>query len=162
MINTNATVGLPFRGVGRPRDRNPLPLPRRSQPFTVLMSMPMTGNVAVFWDYGAVLNHFFSFLFFNSEFSVAFIVLENCPAPASTSGYAIANTISAIARSFGTVKVFKAYLEISDQSRSSLRSELQSSGVSLVDCPHNGRKDVADKMILGQKFMNFGLSQKRC
>ena len=30
-----------------------------------------------------------------------------------------------------------------------LRSELQSSGVSLTDCPHNGRKDVADKMILG-------------
>ncbi|KAG6813357.1 hypothetical protein H0H92_011905, partial [Tricholoma furcatifolium] len=29
-----------------------------------------------------------------------------------------------------------------------LRSELQSSGVSLIDCPHNGRKDVADKMML--------------
>jgi hypothetical protein len=31
-----------------------------------------------------------------------------------------------------------------------LRSELQSSGVSLVDCPHNGRKEVADKMLIGQ------------
>jgi hypothetical protein len=84
---------------------------------------------------------------------------ENCPAPANTSGYAIANSISALARSFGSVKVFKAYLEISDQSRSSLRSELQSSGVSLVDCPHNGRKDVADKMILGQKYTSSSSSQ---
>jgi hypothetical protein len=31
----------------------------------------------------------------------------------------------------------------------SLRSELQSSGVSLTDCPHNGRKNVADQMIMG-------------
>ena len=85
-----------------------------------------------------------------SDFLVASIFLENCPAPTNTSGYAIANSISSLARSFGTVKVFKAYLEISDQSRPSIRSELQSSGVSLVDCPHNGRKDVADKMILGQ------------
>jgi len=139
----------PFCGAGRPRDRTLTFLSTLSV-FPVLMSMPVSGNVAVFWDYGALLTHFFLF-FFNSKFSVAFIFLENCPAPASTSGYAIANSISALARSFGTVKVFKAYLEISDQSRSSFRSELQSSGVSLVDCPHNGRKDVADKMILGQK-----------
>ncbi|KAF8894335.1 limkain-b1-type NYN domain-containing protein, partial [Gymnopilus junonius] len=48
----------------------------------------------------------------------------------------------------------KAYLEISDQAQRSmaLRSELQSSGVSLVDCPHNGRKDVADKMIIVDMF----------
>jgi hypothetical protein len=30
------------------------------------------------------------------------------------------------------------------------RSELQSSGVSITDCPHNGKKDVVDKMILGK------------
>ncbi|KAF8232374.1 hypothetical protein L208DRAFT_943861 [Tricholoma matsutake] len=29
-----------------------------------------------------------------------------------------------------------------------LRSELQASEVSLTDCPHNGRKDVTDKMML--------------
>lgn len=50
--------------------------------------------------------------------------------------------------------LFKAYLEVSEQVLSprsmSLRSELQASGVSLTDCPHNGRKDVADKMILGE------------
>jgi glucose uptake protein GlcU len=114
--------------------------------FPCSMSMQRSGNVAVFWDYGA-------FRITSSTLKVLFscYVLENCPAPASTSGYAIANSISALARSFGSLKVFRAYQEISDQSRTSLRSELQSSGVSLVDCPHNGRKDVADKMILGQK-----------
>lgn len=80
---------------------------------------------------------------------------ENCPAPSNASGYAIANNICALARPFGVVKLFKAYLEISDQLRSiTVRSELQSSGVSLVDCPHNGRKEVADKMLLGQESTN--------
>jgi hypothetical protein len=75
---------------------------------------------------------------------------ENCPAPSNASGYSIANNICTLARPFGVVKLFKAYLEIPDQTRSiTLRSELQSSGVSLVDCPHNGRKEVADKMLLG-------------
>jgi hypothetical protein len=78
---------------------------------------------------------------------------ENCPAPSNTSGYAIVNNILTIAQTFGSVKLFKAYLEVTEQVPMSravlLRSELQSSGVSLTDCPHNGRKDVADKMILG-------------
>ncbi|KAJ3512356.1 hypothetical protein NLJ89_g3567 [Agrocybe chaxingu] len=84
------------------------------------------GNVAIFWDY------------------------ENCPAPSNGSGYLIAKNISTLAQQFGTVKSFKAYLEISEQPPRALvmRSELQSSGVSLIDCPHNGRKDVADKMML--------------
>ena len=79
--------------------------------------------------------------------------LENCPAPTNASGYSIVNNIRSIAQTFGSVKLFKAYLEVTEQvplSRASLlRSELQSSGVTLADCPHNGRKDVADKMILG-------------
>jgi hypothetical protein len=63
------------------------------------------------------------------------------------------NNIRTIAQTFGSVKLFKAYLEVTEQLPVSravlLRSELQSSGVSLTDCPHNGRKDVADKMIIG-------------
>jgi hypothetical protein len=56
-----------------------------------------------------------------------------------------------MARVFGSVTTFKAYFDISAQSPKSvmLRSELQSSGVSMIDCPHNGRKEVVDKMILG-------------
>ena len=81
------------------------------------------------------------------------LVAENCPAPTSASGYSIVNNIRSIAQIFGSVKLFKAYLEVTEHVPMSravlLRSELQSSGVSLTDCPHNGRKDVADKMIIG-------------
>ncbi|TFK42910.1 NYN domain-containing protein [Crucibulum laeve] len=87
-----------------------------------------SGDVAIFWDY------------------------ENCPIPSSASGYDVVNEIRRIAQTLGSTTLFKAYLEVFEQtplSRSlALRSELQSSGVSLIDCPHNGRKDVADKMIL--------------
>jgi hypothetical protein len=86
-------------------------------------------------------------------------ITENCPVPTNTSGYAIVNNIRSKAQTFGSVKLFKAYLEVTEQVPVSrtvvLRSELQSSGVSLTDCPHNGRKDVADKMIIGV----FALSQ---
>ncbi|GJE97096.1 NYN domain-containing protein [Phanerochaete sordida] len=82
--------------------------------------------VAIFWDY------------------------ENCSPPHSA-GYTVVDNIRQIAHNYGTVKLFKAYLELSEQNSSrslGLRSELQSCGVSLTDCPHNGRKDVADKMMI--------------
>ncbi|KAI0637224.1 NYN domain-containing protein [Trametes polyzona] len=83
--------------------------------------------VAIFWDY------------------------ENCAPPCTVPGYDVVNNIRQVAHQYGTVKLFKAYLELSEQSSSKslgLRSELQSCGVSLTDCPHNGRKDVADKMMI--------------
>jgi hypothetical protein len=64
----------------------------------------------------------------------------------------VIDNIRRIAHQYGTVKLFKAYLELSEQTSLKslgLRSELQSCGVSLTDCPHNGRKDVADKMMIG-------------
>ncbi|KAJ7349496.1 NYN domain-containing protein, partial [Mycena albidolilacea] len=76
---------------------------------------------------------------------------ENCHASSQVSGYEIVSAIRNVAHRFGPVKHFKAYLEVpgSDGPRSlNLRSELQSSGVSLTDCPHNGRKNVADQMIM--------------
>jgi hypothetical protein len=83
--------------------------------------------------------------------------VENCSVPSSLTGYEVVNAIRRVAQEFGSVTLFKAYLEVSDQvlrSRSqSLRAELQASGVSLTDCPHNGRKDVADKMMLGMCFL---------
>jgi hypothetical protein len=79
---------------------------------------------------------------------------ENCIPPSNSGGlgYDIVNNISRIARLFGSVTTFRAYLDISAQLSTKstvLRSELQSSGVSMIDCPHNGKKDVVDKMILG-------------
>ncbi|OJT14135.1 hypothetical protein TRAPUB_9246 [Trametes pubescens] len=77
---------------------------------------------------------------------------ENCTPPCNIPGYDVVNNIQQVAHQYGSVKLFKAYLELSEQSSSKsigLRSELQSCGVSLTDCPHNGRKDVADKMMIG-------------
>jgi len=86
--------------------------------------------------------------------------LENCPVPFNISGYSVVNNICALALSYGTIKSLKAYLGIAEQTfvprAVALRSELQSSGVSLVDCPHNGRKDVADKMIIGLLLFRWG------
>lgn len=84
-------------------------------------------HVAIFWDY------------------------ENCAPQSGAPGYAIVNNIRQIAHKYGSVKLFKAYLELSELSSSksmAFRSELQQCGVSLTDCPHNGRKDVADKMMI--------------
>ncbi|TBU32228.1 NYN domain-containing protein [Dichomitus squalens] len=87
----------------------------------------MPDNVAIFWDY------------------------ENCALPALEPSYMIVNKIRRLAHQYGSVKTFKAYVEYPEHQTvksMALRSELQSCGVSLIDCPHNGRKDVADKMIM--------------
>jgi len=103
-------------------------------------------DVAIFWDYGMV-----SYLIQSRPVDQRALV-ENCPTPSNITGLTIANNIFALASHFGSVKLFKAYLEIAELPVSrcaAIRSELQCSGISLVDCPHNGRKDVADKMMLG-------------
>ncbi|ORX49226.1 DUF537-domain-containing protein [Piromyces finnis] len=74
---------------------------------------------------------------------------ENCPPPSGMPGYYVVENLRRVIHRFGSMITLKAYLQITDStSKKSLRSELQSSGVSLIDCPHNGRKDAADKMIL--------------
>ncbi|RPD79813.1 DUF537-domain-containing protein [Lentinus tigrinus ALCF2SS1-7] len=129
----------------RPCDSNavqaPLLTPLTDVPYTLYANFSFTNtpeadptgmqdsldDVAIFWDY------------------------ENCSPPCSVPGYDVVNNIREIALAYGSVKLFKAYLELSEQSSSKsigLRSELQSCGVSLTDCPHNGRKDVADKMMI--------------
>lgn len=81
----------------------------------------------------------------------------------------IVNKIRRLAHQYGSVKTFKAYLEYPEQTTLksiALRSELQSCGVSLIDCPHNGRKDVADKMMMSapapQNCLSFCCSQCVC
>lgn len=81
------------------------------------------------------------------------LAVENCRPPANASGYVVADRIRRVAQAFGSVTLFKAYFEVAAESTNLkaavLHSELQSSGVSLTHCPHNGKKDVADKMMLG-------------
>ncbi|KDQ56635.1 hypothetical protein JAAARDRAFT_132045, partial [Jaapia argillacea MUCL 33604] len=88
----------------------------------------MEGEVAIFWDY------------------------ENCEVPTSISADLVVSNIRQIAQRFGRVTRFRAYADLfgTFSARSvGTRSELQCSGVSLIDCPHNGSKDVADKMMIG-------------
>lgn len=103
--------------------------------------------VAIFWDYGMsgrALSTLTEVLIFEYP--------ENCAPPSGTPGYDIVNNIRQLAQNYGSVRQFKAYLglsELASQKSLTFRSELQQCGVSLTDCPHNGRKEVADKMILG-------------
>jgi hypothetical protein len=53
-----------------------------------------------------------------------------------------------MAHSYGQIILFKAYAEM-ELSKPYVRFDLQLSRVSLVDCPHNGKKEVADKMMTG-------------
>lgn len=79
-------------------------------------------------------------------------IQENTPPACTSTGYGVVRQIERVAHKYGFVSLFKAYFEIvgSTPSRSkTLRSELHSAGVSVTDCPHNGSKDVADKMIIG-------------
>ena len=113
------------------------------------MHMAGPQEVAIFWDYGWCWNSSQVLSHLTSK-----TPLENCQLGSGSSGYEVVNSIRGLAHNFGPIKQFKAYLELSDQAPPkslTLRSELQSSGVSLTDCPHNGRKDVADKMILGRR-----------
>lgn len=80
--------------------------------------------------------------------------LENCRHTSNLSGAYLVERLQNITKEFGTIRSFKAYgdlsLEYANPKSANLHSQLQSSGVSLVHCPHNGGKDVADKMLLGR------------
>ncbi|KAI0818847.1 NYN domain-containing protein [Irpex lacteus] len=84
-------------------------------------------TVAVFWDY------------------------ENCEVPATVDGFVVANGIRRLAHKYGSVKTFRAYSSMPEASSlrtTNVRSDLQACGVSIIDCPHNGRKDTVDKMMM--------------
>lgn len=90
--------------------------------------------VAIFWDF------------------------ENCSLALGRTGFTVARNIESIAQKYGSLKLFKAYLDAQKQPLGSdvFRAELQSSGVSVTDCPHIGRKEVADRMLQGD-LMSFAL-----
>jgi hypothetical protein len=114
--------------------------------FCSKISIHNRGNVGCHERDGLILLalHFFLFLF------LFVVLIQNCPPPSGMPGYVVVENIRRVIHHFGQITSFKAYLEINESKdwKRALRSELQSSGVSLTDCPHNGRKDAADKMIM--------------
>ncbi|KAL5490372.1 hypothetical protein ACEPAI_5205 [Sanghuangporus weigelae] len=92
------------------------------------MEGPAASEVAIFWDY------------------------ENCHPPSDVSAHKLVDKIRCLAQTLGPIKTFKAYVDLSLECANprslAFHSDLQSSGVTLVHCPHNGKKDVADKMMI--------------
>jgi NYN domain len=81
--------------------------------------------------------------------------LENLPVPAAYTGRYVAARLKAVLAEHGDLVEFRGYASIGlNNIPEEKRSDLQLSGCHLVDCPHNGRKDVADKMIIVDA-MNF-------
>jgi hypothetical protein len=77
---------------------------------------------------------------------------ENCPPSSSLHGCDVVAAIRAFTNQFGNITTFKAYLQTTAVPYAR-RSDLQSSGVSLIDCPHMGRKNVADQMMIGASLV---------
>ncbi|KIM83400.1 hypothetical protein PILCRDRAFT_819638 [Piloderma croceum F 1598] len=89
----------------------------------------MCERVSIFWDF------------------------ENCRAFSGAQSQNIVKSITHAAHSYGQITLFKAYTELLSI-KSSVRSDLQLSGVTLVNCPHNGKKEVADKMMTVDMMVN--------
>ena len=75
--------------------------------------------------------------------------LENMPIPTSSSGRDVVRRLKTSLSPHGDLVQFRGYASIGlGQIPQHKRSDLQLSGCHLVDCPHSGRKEVADKMII--------------
>jgi hypothetical protein len=75
--------------------------------------------------------------------------IENVPIPSACTGRFAALRVKKALAEYGDLVVFRGYASIGlNNIPQEKRSELQLSGCHLVDCPHNGRKEVADKMII--------------
>ena len=90
---------------------------------------------------------------FGSLWSSSRFRIASCPLPSTTNaGYAAVNNIRAISQRFGSVKSFRMYIKSSGQQsripRTTL-SELQCSGVSLIDCPEIDGYSMGTGMMLG-------------
>ncbi|KAJ3072338.1 hypothetical protein HDU98_003794 [Podochytrium sp. JEL0797] len=86
--------------------------------------LPHATKVGVFWDY------------------------ENCQVPRLAKGYDVVDRIrNVVLSSFGAMICFNAYLDIMTCAEEK-RIHLSRSGVSLIHCPHDNRKDMADAKLM--------------
>lgn len=78
--------------------------------------------------------------------------IENAGVPTGMTGYAVVEHIRTLALKYGSLKNAKVYLDVvletarSETYSLSMRSAIQQSGFTVVDCPHDFAKDVADKV----------------
>jgi hypothetical protein len=102
-------------------------------------------TVGVFWDFEVS-----SLAKIASNRQRMFNKLQNSNPAQTVDVIGLANSIRKILERYGPIKQFKAYRDSKFYPNSStLQIELQSSGVNLIDCPHDNRKDVVDKVLIG-------------
>ncbi|KAF8906823.1 hypothetical protein CPB84DRAFT_1666862, partial [Gymnopilus junonius] len=68
----------------------------------------------------------------------------------SVSTYELVKNMRTAITPFGSIKAFRAYTDFAQLSprETNVRAELSASGITLVDCPSEGRKDVHAKIML--------------
>ena len=104
-------------------------------------------SLSIYWDYGWSLCYSqLASSYLDSSTDAAQLNLK------AVSGYEVVKKIQSEVQIFGLIQSFKMYHDSSNRSLSNLRSELHSSGVTLIDCPSNGRKEAATKMMIGMYF----------
>ncbi|KAG9048909.1 hypothetical protein FS837_011723 [Tulasnella sp. UAMH 9824] len=91
------------------------------------------GVVGIFWDY------------------------ESCPNPHTSTIIEAIEAIQNVAVASGSINCFNVYADLDRHPKkagatASLRQQLHNAGVSVVDCPSNADKTVADKMIIVDLF----------
>jgi hypothetical protein len=74
---------------------------------------------------------------------------ENCKLSNELSGFQVVHNICETAHEYGEVTSIKAYADLKGNMADKHRTELHCAGVSLIDCPHNGYKEVVDNTLIG-------------
>ncbi|KAH9483749.1 hypothetical protein JR316_0003225 [Psilocybe cubensis] len=116
-------------------------------------------DIAIYWDYGSctMLSQYSSSL--AKVYSTLPDTTRSTSASGAVSTYDLVKNIRAAIAPFGPIKSFRAYSDFSltpsfGLKSTNIRSELSSSGVSLVDCPSDGRKELCTKIMLVDILIN--------
>ncbi|KAH9922614.1 NYN domain-containing protein [Fomitopsis serialis] len=86
---------------------------------------------------------------------VVFWDWENCPIPEPKYSMARLSALRQLAHKFGRNVTFRVYMDraqLTAPRATAMRSRLYSAGIELVDCPHDGLKEVVDKAITVDMF----------
>jgi hypothetical protein len=110
----------------------------------------MCNFVGIFWD--VEVGNFLSPLYKISE-QMTLLSIQNCLPCSTWDASSLVLRILNAVHEGQPVRCFRAYQEVKSNCSlvtPSFRSGLQTAGVTVIDCPHNGLKEVVDKMLLGQ------------
>ncbi|PCH40366.1 hypothetical protein WOLCODRAFT_68900 [Wolfiporia cocos MD-104 SS10] len=80
-------------------------------------------------------------------------MVENCPI--STDAHRHIRALLTFAQRYGSIRTLRAYMDTSLY-KSQMRSMLHQAGVSVVDCPHEDKKEVVDR-AMGADLIEFAL-----